>query len=84
MELESKALSGLAESREIKDAFDEFMRTFDTFKAENNEKLAKLERRQADVVTVDKVERLNQAVDEQKRVLDEVVLANQRQQLGGN
>ena len=82
MELESKALNGPAESREVKDAFDEFMRTFDTFKADNNDKLAKLERRQADVVTNDKVDRINAGLEEQKGRIDEMVLANQRPQLG--
>jgi HK97 family phage major capsid protein len=82
MELESKALDGPAETREVKQAFDEFMRTFDAFKADNNAKLEKLERRQDDVVTNEKVNRINQALTEQKRALDELVLAGQRPALG--
>ncbi len=83
MELESKALNGPPPARELKDAFDEFMHAFETFKSGNDERLGQLERRAVDAVTVDKVERLNQAVDEHKRLLDEMVLANQRPALAG-
>ncbi|HXJ00565.1 MAG TPA: phage major capsid protein [Micropepsaceae bacterium] len=83
MELESKALSGPAESREVKEAFDEFRRTIESYKAENDERLQKLERRSEDVVTNEKVDRINQAVTEQKRLVEEMILANQRPQLGG-
>jgi HK97 family phage major capsid protein len=88
MELESKALNGPPgrelPGRELKDAFDEFMHAFETFKSANDERLDQLERRAADAVTGDKVERLNQSVDEQKRALDEMVLASQRPLLGGS
>jgi HK97 family phage major capsid protein len=83
MELESKALNGPAESREVKEAFDEFRRTIEIFKAENDERLLKLERRSEDAVTNEKMDRINQAVTEQKRALDEFVLASQRPQRGG-
>ncbi|HEY4264110.1 MAG TPA: phage major capsid protein [Micropepsaceae bacterium] len=83
MELESKALNGPAESREFKEAFDEFRRTIEIFKAENDERLLKLERRSEDAVTNEKMDRINQAVTEQKRALDEFVLASQRPQRGG-
>ena len=75
MELESKALNGPAESREVKDAFDEFLRTFNAFKTENDEKLRQLERRSADAVSNEKVDRINAALDEHKRNLDELLLA---------
>jgi HK97 family phage major capsid protein len=83
MELESKALSGPAEAREVKEAFDEFRRTIETFKAENDDRLQRLERRSEDAVTTEKVDRINQAVSEQKRVLDEFILASQRPSVGG-
>jgi HK97 family phage major capsid protein len=79
MELETKA----AESREIKEAFEDFLRAFESFKEANDERIAQIERRSADVVTEDKVDRINRALDEQKRALDELTLAAARPQLGG-
>jgi len=70
MELESKAVT----NPEIKDAFDEFLRAFEAFKSANDERLAQLERRSADVVTEEKVDRINRALDEQKRALDETLV----------
>ncbi len=78
MELESKALDGPAESREIKQAFDELLRSFETFKAENNDRFEKLARGQADVVTNEKVDRINAALAEQKSRIDELLLERQR------
>jgi HK97 family phage major capsid protein len=77
MELESKALGGAPE-REIKDAFDDFMRSFEAFKQANDERLGELEKRASDAVTTEKVDRINAALDEQKHALDELVLAGQR------
>ena len=59
--LETKSASddGLARS------FDDFMRAFESFKDANDERLGQLERRMAaDVVTSDKVDRINRALDE--------------------
>jgi HK97 family phage major capsid protein len=88
MELESKALSGPPgrefPGRELKEAFDEFRYAFEAFKSANDERLDRLERRAVDTVTDEKVERLNQAVEEQKRALDEMVLASQRPLLGAS
>ena len=75
MELESKAI---AANPEIKDAFDEFLRAFEAFKSANDERLGELETRSADAVTEEKVDRINRALDEQKRVLDELTLAAAR------
>jgi len=83
MQLESKAFDGSPGDREIKDAFDDFLKAFDAFKAGNNERLDQLERRAAsDPVTEDKVERINTVLAEQKRALDELMLAGQRPALG--
>jgi len=79
MELESKAVAG----PEIKDAFDEFLSAFEAFKAANDERLKQLETRAADVVTDEKVERINRALDEQKRALDELTLAAARPAVSG-
>jgi HK97 family phage major capsid protein len=64
-------------------AFDDFMRAFEAFKDANDERLCQLERRMsADVVTTDKVDRLNRTLDETKRVVDELALKSARPQLG--
>lgn len=79
MELETKA----AETREIKEAFTDFLRAFESFKEANDERLTQIERRSADVVTEEKVDRINRALDEQKRALDELTLQAARPSLGG-
>jgi HK97 family phage major capsid protein len=76
--LETKAADA-----DLSDAFGEFMTTFETFKEANDEKLAQLERRiGGDVVTTEKVERISQALDEQKRALDHLSLKRARPALG--
>lgn len=68
---------------EVAAAFDEFRRTFEDFKAANDTRLAEIDRRMAsDVVTADKVDRINRALDEQKAALDRMVLDRRRPQLG--
>ena len=65
-------------------AFDGFIRAFEAFKDGNDERLAQLERRfSADVVTTDKVDRLNRTLDETKRVVDDLALKSARPHLGG-
>ncbi len=79
--VETKSAPG--EYLDLKDAFGEFMTTFETFKETNDEKLAQLETRLgADVVTSEKVERLSHALDEQKRVVDNLALKKARPMLG--
>jgi HK97 family phage major capsid protein len=64
-------------------AFDGFMRAFEAFKDANDERLGQLERRlSADVVTTDKVDRLNRTLDETKRVVDDLALKSARPHLG--
>ncbi len=68
---------------EITDAFDDFMTTFGAFREANDSRLAQIERRMsADVLATDKVERLSHALDQQKRVLDEMTLKQARPHLG--
>jgi HK97 family phage major capsid protein len=85
MELETKSLESkdAANHREIKDAFDDFLRAFDAFKDANDERIAQIEKRSADVVAEEKVDRINRALDEQKRTLDELSLAAHRPSIGG-
>jgi len=79
MDLESKAVT----SPDIANAFDEFLRAFEAFKSANDDRLAELERRSADVVTEEKVDRINKALDEQKHALDELTLAAARPSIAG-
>ena len=79
MHLETKASYADAE---IKSAFDEFLATFEAFKQDNDERLKQIEKRSADVLSDEKVERINQALSDQKRALDELTLAAHRPALG--
>src|SRR5215475_524210 len=72
MELETKTIEG--NSREITQAFNDFLREFDAFKQANDERLAQMEKRSADVVTEEKVDRINRALEDQKRALDALAL----------
>jgi HK97 family phage major capsid protein len=69
---------------ETKVAFGDMMQAFEAFKAANDERLAEIEARMsADVVTTEKVERINRAVDEAKARIDELTLKAKRPQLSG-
>ena len=66
-------------------AFDDFMEAFESFKETNDRRLGEIEQKlTADVVTRDKVDRINRAMDEQKRVLDHLALKKARPALGGS
>jgi HK97 family phage major capsid protein len=69
---------------ETKVAFGDMMQAFEAFKDANDERLGEIEKRMgADVVTAEKVERINRAVDEAKARLDELTLKARRPQLSG-
>jgi HK97 family phage major capsid protein len=77
-EVKANGTGGVAE------AFGEFMGAFEAFKSANDERLAGIETRMgADVVTVEKVDRINAALDEQKRALDRLLVKAARPALGG-
>ncbi|NKN39619.1 phage major capsid protein [Agrobacterium sp. a22-2] len=64
-------------------AFEDFMQAFEAFKDANDQRLGEIEHKLvADVVTRDKVERINKAVDEQSRLLDQLALKKLRPALG--
>ncbi len=70
---------------DVGDAFDEFKGTFEQFRDANDERLAQIEKRMsADVVTTDKVERINAAVAEQKRQFDNLLLKTKRPALASD
>ncbi len=69
--LETKAGSAM----DVAEGFDEFMRAFEAFKETNDERLAQVEKSLGgDVVTVEKLDRINAALDKHKRVVDELAL----------
>ena len=76
--LENKAGAG------IDTMFGEFMSACEEFKRSNDARLGELEKRgSADVITEDKVERLNQALDNAKSAIDRASLERARPRLEG-
>src|SRR6185436_17074211 len=68
---------------DLKDAFDDFLGAFGAFREANDDRLAEIERKlSADVVTEEKVARISDALDAQKRALDRMVLKGSRPELG--
>ncbi|WP_274424870.1 phage major capsid protein [Chelativorans sp. YIM 93263] len=63
---------------DLSGAFEEFMSSFETFKEANDRRLGEIERRAADPVTSEKVDRISSALDEQRRALDRLVLKKAR------
>ncbi|MDQ0133310.1 HK97 family phage major capsid protein [Neorhizobium galegae] len=80
-EVKAPEVKGVPET--VTAAFDEFMEAFEAFKEVNDRRLGEIEQKlTADVVTRDKMDRINRAVDDQKKVLDQLVLKKARPQLG--
>ncbi len=68
---------------DVRDAFDEFMTRFESFKQANDDRLRELEQKKtADVVTVEKVDRLNAALDLQQKTVDGLALSLSRPERG--
>jgi HK97 family phage major capsid protein len=69
---------------DVAEAFSDFMHAFEDFKSANDDRLSQIETRfGADVVTIEKVDRINAALDEQKRVIDHLAFKNARPPLAG-
>ena len=76
--IETKSSSG-----DVAGAFDEFHRAFSAFRETNDERLSQIETRQsADVVTDEKLIRIDRALDENKRRLDLYSIERARPSLG--
>lgn len=74
--IETKTLSS---PHEVGVAFEDFMHAFEGFKQANDERLQQIEKQvSADIVTVEKVERLNRTLDEQKQALDHYIIKQGR------
>lgn len=69
---------------DVAQAFDDFISAFEAYKLTNDQRLAEIERRGgADVLTKEKVARIDQTLDEQKRALDRLLVKRGRPELGG-
>ena len=78
-----KAASGNAQ--DVAAAFDEFMLAFEAFRAANDERLEQIESQVGpDVVTTEKMDRINRALDEHKRAMDNLVLKQARPSASGS
>ncbi len=64
-------------------AFEDFMEAFEAFKEVNDKRLGEIEEKMsADVVTRDKMDRINRAIDDNKKSLDQLLLKKARPALG--
>ncbi|ORE96465.1 phage major capsid protein, HK97 [Stappia sp. 22II-S9-Z10] len=68
---------------ELNNAFGEFMGAFEVFRETNDRRLADLEKKGADVLTVEKLARVEAALDAQQRRMDEMVLRGSRPAMMG-
>ena len=83
--LETKVEASSPNVAEIGGAFDEFMSAFEAFKGANDQRLDEIEKRMsADVISVDKVERINRALNQQQGRLDELTMKSRRPALSGS
>lgn len=65
-------------------AIDDLMRAFEAFKDTNDQRLDEIERRAStDTLTSEKLDRINRALDDNKRIVDELALKSARPSLGG-
>ncbi|HEX4890782.1 MAG TPA: phage major capsid protein [Alphaproteobacteria bacterium] len=66
-------------THEVKAEFGGFQRTFEAFKNTNDQRLREIEKRfGADVLTEEKLNRINSALDEHKQRMDELMLSQAR------
>ena len=67
---------------DISAAFEDFMSAFEHYKQTNEQRLSEIERRGGDVLFEEKMTRIDQALDEQKRTMDALLLKRARPDLG--
>lgn len=76
---ETKAADGPPPTLEATHAFDEVMRAFEAFREANDERLDQIERRMSpDVVTTEKLIRLDEALDKQQKLIEDITLKSRR------
>jgi HK97 family phage major capsid protein len=79
------AIETKSASDDAAQAFDDFARAFEAFKDTNDARLGQIETRlSADVVTDEKLARIDQALDDAKRRIDRYALDRARPPLGGD
>ena len=79
---EAKASTG--EAQGVAEAFDEFMHAFEAFREANDERIAQIENQVGeDVVTVEKMNRINRTLDQQKSLMDRLLIKEKRPSIGG-
>lgn len=84
-EFETKIADPGSSAAQIGHAFDEFLQAFEAFKDANDDRLDQIERRfSADVITTEKMARINAALDGQQKSLDELILKARRPRLGAD
>jgi HK97 family phage major capsid protein len=72
-------VAGGNNAQDVAEAFDEFMQAFEAFRETNDERLAQMESRVgADVITTEKMNRINSVIDDQKRLMDHLMLKSRR------
>lgn len=79
----SKETKMAAPSGEVRTALADIMCTFEAFKQANDERLAEIERKSVDVLSAEKVDRIDQALARQQDMLDRLSLNAGRPALGG-
>ena len=73
-----------ASAHEVRDAMDGFLSAFEDFKQANDQRLDEIERKMsADPLTEDKVDRIDRALDRQKKMVEELTLSMSRPEMGG-
>lgn len=83
VKMETPMTGGSVSSLEVVEAFDEFMQSFEAFKEANDERLNQIERQvSVDVVTEEKMNRINSALDQHKNIVDDLLLKQRRPTLG--
>lgn len=81
--IETKTVETKATGNEVANAFEDFMRAFESYKQTNDERLAQVEQQiGADAVTTEKMDRISRSMDEQKRKLDQLMVKGTRPILG--
>ncbi|GGD93794.1 phage capsid protein [Aureimonas endophytica] len=73
-----------AQTGDLHEAFATMMRALEEFRGENDQRVGAIEKRMsADVLTEEKVERLNRTIDEQQKRMDRLALKEMRPRLAG-
>lgn len=70
--------------QEVKDAITLLMRTFEEFKAANDERIKQIETKTTDVVTTEKVDRVNDTLTKMQAKMDQLTAALNRPVQGGD